>query len=87
MSRGPDPQITAEDILEIFLSSTDPAFVPAEIAEELDVTLEGARHQMNRLADEGLLKKKKPGERTVMYWITDAGQQYYFDSKSSDSSE
>lgn len=57
--------------------STDPAFVPAEVADELDVTPEGARHQMNRLVDRGLLAKKKPGQRTVLYWVTDEGVRYY----------
>lgn len=87
MTRGPDPEISARDILEIFLSSSDPAFVPSEIAEKLAVTTEGARHQMNRLADEGYLEKKKPGQRTVLYWLTDEGRVYYFESGASDSSE
>jgi DNA-binding MarR family transcriptional regulator len=78
VSRGPDPEIKAVDILRVFLSSPDPAFVPAEIADELGVTTEGARHQMNRLADRGLLEKKKPGSRTVLYWITEDGREYYF---------
>lgn len=85
--RGPDPNIKANDILEIFLSSTDPAFVPSEIADKLDVTTEGARHQMNRLVEKGYLEKKKPGQRTVLYWITDTGQQFYFESTGSRSSE
>lgn len=84
MPRGPDPEIKAVDVLRIFLSSTDPAFVPAEIADELDVTTEGARHQMNRLVDEGLLERKKPGPRTVLYWITDDGRDYYFDNTASE---
>lgn len=77
MSRGPDPEIGAVEILKQFVISPDPAFVPSEIAEELDVTTEGARHQMNNLVDRGLLAKKKPGERTVLYWITPEGKQYY----------
>jgi len=82
--RGPDPEIEAVDILRAFLSSSDPAFVPAEIADELDVTPEGARHQMNRLVEEGLLEKKKPGKRTVLYWITDAGRERYFEETASE---
>lgn len=84
MSRGPDPEIEEVDILRAFLSSTDPAFVPAEIAEKLDVTSEGARHQMNRLVEKGLLGKKKPGKRTVLYWITDEGRERYFDQTSTE---
>ena len=77
MPPGPTPTIDPISILGVFLSSRDPAFVPSEIADELDVTTEGARHQMNRLVDQGFLNKKKPGQRTVLYWITDDGVEYY----------
>lgn len=77
MTRGPDPEISPISILRVFLRDSDPAFVPSEIAQELDCTTEGARHQMDRLVNEGLLKKKKPGQRTVIYWITDEGSQHY----------
>jgi predicted transcriptional regulator len=80
MSPGPDPEIDDLSVLETFLSSSEPAFVPSEVAENLDVTTEGARNRMNKLAERGLLEKKKPGQRTVMYWITEEGTQYYFDN-------
>lgn len=84
MTRGPDPEIDPISILRIFLRSTDPAFVPSEIAEELDCTSEGARHQMNKLVERGLLSKKKPGQRTVMYWITNEGSRYYVEQTTDD---
>ncbi|TQQ79153.1 hypothetical protein EGH24_12225 [Halonotius terrestris] len=84
MTRGPDPEIDPISILRVFLRSTDPAFVPSEIAEELDCTTEGARHQMNRLVDEGYLAKKKPGQRTVIYWITEGGSRHYFEQTTDD---
>lgn len=84
MSRGPDPEIEAAEILEVFALSTDPAFVPAEIADELNVTTEGARHQMDRLVEQGFLTRKKPGERTVIYWMTEAGKEHYADLIRSD---
>jgi predicted transcriptional regulator len=65
------------DVLAVFVASPDPAFVPSELGDELDVTKEGVRYHMERLVDEGLLEKKKPGARTVMYWITDDGRQYF----------
>lgn len=51
--------------------------MPAEIAAELNVTPEGARHQMDNLVREGLLHKKKPGERTVLYWASEEGIERY----------
>ncbi|WP_276260641.1 helix-turn-helix domain-containing protein [Haloglomus litoreum] len=82
MTRGPEPEITDIDILRHFVVSPDPAFVASEIAEELDVTTEGARHQMNNLVDRGLLSRKKPGQRTVIYWVTSAGREYYAENVS-----
>lgn len=79
VTAGPDPEIDSISILRVFLGSTDPAFVPSEIAEDLDCTTEGARHQMNQLVERGLLTKKKPGQRTVLYWVTDEGKQHYFE--------
>lgn len=77
MARGPDPETTPEEILHEFIVSPEPAFVPSEIGDRLDITTEGARHRMNKLVDDGLLARKKPGPRTVLYWITEAGEMYY----------
>jgi len=82
MARGPDPEIQPVDILEVFVGNQDPAFVPKEIAGFLNVTTEGARHQMDKLVEQGLLGKKKPGERTVLYWITPDGYEYYAENAS-----
>jgi len=84
MTRGPDPSIPDVDILRVFLRSSDPAFVPIELANELDAGVETARNRMDSLADRGLLHKKKPGKRTVMYWITEDGKQFYFDKTGSE---
>jgi len=78
--RGPDPEIDPISILRVFISSREPAFVASEVAEELDVTTEGARYQMNKLVERGLLESKKPGPRTVIYWITDDGERFYADN-------
>ncbi|WP_075935919.1 GntR family transcriptional regulator [Halosegnis longus] len=77
MSRGPDPKIDPVELLHEFVVSPDPAFVPAEIAESFDTSAETARKAMDRLVDRGLLARKKPGERTVIYWITDDGRKHY----------
>jgi len=84
MSRGPDPSIPDLDILRFFLKSGDPAFVPVEIAKELDASVATARNRMDSLAARGLLYKKKPAERTVLYWITEDGKNYYLDNTGSE---
>jgi len=80
MSRGPDAEIKPVTILSVMLASPDPAFTIAEIADELPYTAEGVRHQMNRLVDAGYLEKKKAGHRTVLYWETQAGVEYYVEA-------
>jgi len=82
MARGPDPKIDAISILRVVLASPDPAFTAGEVAAELGVTSEGARHQMDRLVDAGYLHKKKAGRRTVLYWPTDAGLTHYVEATS-----
>jgi len=83
MARGPDPEIRDVDLLEVFVSNIDEgAFVPSELGDALDVTAEGARHQMDNLVDRGLLEKKKPGERTVLYWVTHQGIRHYAQNSS-----
>lgn len=77
MTRGPDPEISTIDILEQFIVNPDPVFIASEIAEKLDVTEQGARHRLNKLSEDKLLRKKKPGSKTVMYWITEDGIDYY----------
>jgi predicted ArsR family transcriptional regulator len=74
---GPEPQIRDIDILRVFVTNPDPAFVSSEVAEELDCTMQGARHQMEKLVERGLLARKKPGSSTVLYWLTPDGHQYY----------
>lgn len=77
MGKDSSQQLSPVDVLAVFVASPDPAFVPLEIGDELGVTSQGARYHMERLVDEGFLEKKKPGTRTVLYWITDDGRQYF----------
>jgi predicted transcriptional regulator len=59
------------------LISGDPAFLVGEISAEFDVTREGARYRMNRMVEDGLLEKKKPGDHIVIYWPTERGLAYF----------
>jgi predicted ArsR family transcriptional regulator len=77
MVPGPDPEHSAEDIIEIFVQSPEPAFVASEIAESLDASTQGARNRLERLVEQGHLAKKSPGARTTMYWLTPQGHRYY----------
>jgi len=64
------------EILRFFLLSTDPAFIVPEVADEFGVTDATARTRMNKMVEEGYLKKKT-GSRSVLYWPTDEGLRHY----------
>lgn len=49
--------------------SDDPAFTANEIAEHFDLTNSAARRRLYKLVDRGDLGFKKPGHRTVLFWI------------------
>jgi len=83
---GPDASCSDTEILSAFLADSDPAYTVAEIAEKLDLNPETVRHQIKQqqLVERGLLERKKPGQRTVLYWISDAGVRYYASSTGND---
>jgi DNA-binding MarR family transcriptional regulator len=82
---GPERETTELDVLKIFYERPDPAFVPTEIAEACDCSTETARNRLESLAEAGYLGSKKPGRRSLMYWITPAGYEYYESSVKQDS--
>lgn len=86
MPRGPAPEADELSILRAFLSDDDPAYVLSEIAEKLGMNKETVRHQIKqkKLVERGLLARKKPGSRTVLYWITPDGTQYYVEQTGND---
>lgn len=79
---GPEPAISDLELLEVFVAAQDPAFVPSEIAEHFDVTEQTARNRLSQIHEKGYLASKKPGERTILYWITEEGHQHYWENQS-----
>jgi predicted transcriptional regulator len=77
MMPGPDPDVSAVDILRVFVERPDPAFIASEIAAEVGMTTQGARNRLEQLCDDGYLATKQPGERTRLWWLTPAGHRYY----------
>lgn len=82
MTRGPDPQHSNADVLQVFVESPDPVLFISEVADSFDKTDEWARGILNDLVEEGLIDTKKPGHRSRVYWITQEGRRYYADSVS-----
>lgn len=70
MTDGPGrtPEITDEEILGVFRSSSDPVLTTGEVASEFEITHRGVRDRLEKLANEGTLKSKKVGARAKVWW-------------------
>ena len=61
--------IRDSEILAFMRRSDDPAFTASEIAGQFDLTDSAARRRLYILADQGEVGFKKPGSRTVLFWL------------------
>lgn len=70
---GPAPEVTLEDVLEVFASRDDPAepLTASEIAEELSCSRRTAHNKLETLAEEGKVTSKKVGGRSRVWWISE----------------
>jgi hypothetical protein len=59
--------ITDDEVLLVF-EFADGVLSAAEIAEPLPLTRQAVRYRLNKMADEGLVGKKKLGARAVGWW-------------------
>jgi predicted transcriptional regulator len=60
---------TDEELLDIIEDSiSGPAFYAKELAEIVDMTVQGVRTRLEQLNENGKIGKKKPGSRTIIYW-------------------
>lgn len=75
--RGPKPEVSDEEILDVFRDSTDPFLIASEVAEELPIKRRGVYDRLKKLEEEGTLKSKQVGGRTTGWWYpghTSTGQ-------------
>mgnify|MGYP006274248089 CR=1 FL=1 len=70
MNDGPGrtPEITDEEILQVFRSSSDPVLTTGEVASEFEITHRGVRDRLEKLEEEGVIKSKKAGARAKVWW-------------------
>lgn len=61
--------VTDNEIVETMNAHPDPAFTTGELAEMFGMTVEGIRHRLESLHDEGRIYRKKPTPRTVIWWV------------------
>jgi len=63
--------VTDDEIIDWVRSHPDPAFTTAEIAAPFDIGTEAMRGRLKSLAEDGHIRMKKPGVRTVIWWADD----------------
>lgn len=69
--RGPEPEITSEDIIAVFEQQKDPCEprTAKEIATELDCAKRTAHKHLKRTEEETRLKSKQIGARARAWWL------------------
>jgi biotin operon repressor len=70
---GPRPEVTAEDVLDLFREREDasePLTAP-EVADRLGCSRRTALKRLHALADSGEVVSKKVGGRSLVWWIPD----------------
>lgn len=72
---GRPPETSDVDILELFISSGDPVLFTTEVAEQIDITQQGAFHRLQQLEEKGYLDTKSTSNARI-WWITHAGRDY-----------
>lgn len=68
-SPGRPPEVTDEEILDVFISANDPVLTASEVAERLSVGRRGMLTRLENLEEKGLLKSKKVGGRSTVWWL------------------
>jgi predicted HTH transcriptional regulator len=68
--------VSDEEIITIISQHPDPAFTTGELAELFGMSTEGIRGRLSKLQDKGLISKKKPTNRTVIWWSLSDEQTY-----------
>lgn len=65
---GRKPQVSDEEILQIFQDSEDPVLIATEVAEQLPIGRRGVYERLKNLESEGTLQSKKVGGRSTVWW-------------------
>lgn len=73
MSDGPgrNPEISDDEILEVFRATSEPVLSTSEVASEFSITHRGIRDRLEKLESEGSLKSKKVGAKAIVWWDPD----------------
>jgi predicted ArsR family transcriptional regulator len=73
MAGGRKETVSDDEILRLFVETSDPILSTAEVADELGFSKTGARDRLYQLVEEGRLEYKRIGNSPA-FWLTDSGE-------------
>ena len=65
-----DKKVSEQEILKVFDNADTPVLTANDLADALPLTRQGANYRLNQMHGKGLIGKKKPGARAVVWWAT-----------------
>jgi Fic family protein len=65
---GRPPEVSDDEILQVFESSEDPVLTSSEIASQLTIERRGLLARLEGLEERGYLRSKKTGGRSTVWW-------------------
>jgi len=71
MSTAAEHADVPADLASVFVKRNEPVLTATDIADELDITQQGAHAKLQRAHKQGIVKKKTVGARAVVWWIPD----------------
>ena len=63
-------------------SHPDPVVTTTEIANEIEVSQQAVYNKFEKFQELGLMRSKKPGARSKVWWLTTDGKDCYSELKS-----
>lgn len=66
--RGPKPQVSDDELLAVFVQSSDPVLTSTEVAEHVSIERRSVYDRLLKLEQSGRLQSKKVGGRTTVWW-------------------
>lgn len=70
MDNGPGrpPEVTDDEILNVFETAAEPVLTASEVAERLPIERRGVLTRLDDLEERGFLRSKKAGGRSTVWW-------------------
>jgi len=68
---GRPPEVTNDEILDVFRRATEPVLIASEVADELSIGRRGVYKRLETLYEDGRLGRKKIGGRGTVWWLSE----------------